>query len=43
LTKSALIDSRSTAALDAASIQQILAEPDATNTWTRKSRWRLYQ
>jgi hypothetical protein len=30
------------AALDAASVQQLLAEPDAKNTWTRKSRTKLF-
>jgi uncharacterized delta-60 repeat protein len=31
----------SISALDAASIQQLLAEPEANNTWTRKSRFKL--
>jgi hypothetical protein len=29
-------------ALDAASVQQLLAEPEAKNTWTRKSRIKLF-
>jgi uncharacterized delta-60 repeat protein len=29
-------------ALDAASVQQLLAEPEANNTWTRKSRIKLF-
>jgi hypothetical protein len=29
------------AALDAAAVQQLLAEPEAKNTWTRKSQIRL--
>jgi uncharacterized delta-60 repeat protein len=33
--------SNSISALDAASVQQLLAEPDAKNTWTRKSRLKL--
>jgi hypothetical protein len=28
--------------LDAASVQQLLAEPEAKNTWTRKSRFKLF-
>jgi uncharacterized delta-60 repeat protein len=33
--------SGSISALDAASVQQLLAEPDAKNTWTRRSRFKL--
>jgi uncharacterized delta-60 repeat protein len=33
--------SSSITALDAASVQQLLAEPEAQNTWTRKSRFKL--
>jgi hypothetical protein len=29
-------------ALDAAAVQHLLAEPDAKNTWTRKSRFMLF-
>jgi hypothetical protein len=28
--------------LDAAAVQQLLAEPEAKNTWTRKSRIKLF-
>jgi hypothetical protein len=33
--------SSSISALDAASVQQLLTEPDANNSWTRKSRIKL--
>lgn len=33
--------SSSISALDAAAVQQLLAEPEAKNTWTRKSRFKL--
>jgi uncharacterized delta-60 repeat protein len=36
-----LRDSASISPLDAASVQQLLAEPEAKNTWTRKSRIKL--
>jgi uncharacterized delta-60 repeat protein len=34
--------STSISALDAMSIQQLLAEPNSENTWTRKSRFKLF-
>jgi uncharacterized delta-60 repeat protein len=34
--------SNSISTLDAASVQQLLAEPEAKNTWTRKSRFKLF-
>jgi hypothetical protein len=35
------VDGSARQALDAASVQQLLAEPEANNTWTRKSRFKL--
>jgi uncharacterized delta-60 repeat protein len=34
--------SRSISALDTAAVQQLFAEPEAKNTWTRKSRFKLF-